>query len=125
MRSTSVGLCEPHGRALAGSLPFVTDASAIPDLNFNSWPASFQVKELLREEVHLSVQFAKTNKVLWTRNKMAAVQARAGNLLMCAGGRKSFTAGLSHIGLCLISNSTFYSNTLFQRLLRVFHTAQL
>lgn len=76
-------------------LPFVArkklpDASLIRGLNFNSWPASFEVKELLREEVNLSALFAKANKVLWTRKKekkRAAVQAGAGNLLMPAGCR--------------------------------------
>lgn len=74
-------------------LPFIArkklpGASLIRGLNFNSWPASFEVKELLREEVNLSTPFAKANKVLWTRKKkMAAVQTGAGNLLMPAGCR--------------------------------------
>lgn len=129
MRCISVGLCEPRGRVLGGLLPFVArktrpDALAIRELNFNSWPASFEVKELLREEVNLNPLFAKANKVLWTQKKWLRFRPGQENLLMSAGCRMAslLQRGLSHVGLCLLSNSSFYSNTLFQRLLGVFIT---
>lgn len=92
MRCISVGLCEPHRRALAGLLPFVArkmrpDASAILDRNFNSWPASFEVEGLLREEVNLNTLFAKANKVLWTRKKNSCSSSRGRKPAVSAGCR--------------------------------------
>lgn len=98
-----------HGRALAGLLPFVAgkmrpDALAIRDLNFNSWPASFQVKELLKRKLPLTHCLPKQIKFCGPEKNGCG----SGNLLMSAGC--GMATGFSLIGPRVLSNSNFCSN---------------
>lgn len=76
------------------------DASAIHNLNFNSWLTSFETKELLREGVNVNTLSAKANKVGVDQKKMTAVKAEAGYLLAVEWKGPIF----------VVAYSTFYSH---------------